>query len=139
MLRAGVRALLVLEEGRMLGLITSYYIQGERPIQFLQSPACIHDSCLHRDVRVADIMTPLEQLPTLELRAVQSARVGELLETFKRAEQTHLVVVESRPNEASLVGGLISRTRVERGLRINQLPSSPDRTERDAVARVGAA
>ena len=59
MLRAGVRALLVLEEGRVLDLITYYDIQGERPIQSLQSPACLHDSCLHRDVRVADIMTPL--------------------------------------------------------------------------------
>src|SRR5260370_26662020 len=35
MIRAGVRSLLVLEEGRVLGLITSFDIQRERPMLFL--------------------------------------------------------------------------------------------------------
>lgn len=138
MIRAGVRALLVLEEGRMLGLITSYDIQGERPIQFLQSPACTHDTCLHRDVTVADIMTPLEQLPTLGLRAVQSARIGDLRATFRATEQTHLVVVESRPDGTSLVRGLISQTRLERQLGVAHGAASPHRVERGEVVQAHA-
>src|ERR1700733_8446960 len=37
MVRLGVRALLVVREQRIIGLITSYDIQGERPLQFLQT------------------------------------------------------------------------------------------------------
>src|SRR5438552_5494808 len=37
MIRIGVRALLVVREQRVVGLITSYDIQGEKPLQFLQS------------------------------------------------------------------------------------------------------
>src|SRR3984957_11977698 len=37
MIRLGVRAMLVVREQRIVGLITSYDIQGERPLQFLQS------------------------------------------------------------------------------------------------------
>lgn len=139
MIRAGVRALLVLDEGRVLGLITSYDIQGERPIQFLQSPACVHDTCLHRDVRVADIMTALEQLPVLDLRSVQPARVGDLLETFKATEQTHLVVVESHADGTSFVRGLISRTRLERQLGMAQEAVSPHRVERGDVVQTDTA
>ena len=36
MIRFGVRALLVVRDQRTMGLITSYDIQGERPLQFLQ-------------------------------------------------------------------------------------------------------
>ena len=66
MIRTGVRALLVLEDGQVEGLITSYDIQGERPILFLQSPACHQDTCAHRDVRVGDIMTPLAKMAALD-------------------------------------------------------------------------
>jgi hypothetical protein len=96
MMRAGVRSLLVLEEGRVLGLITSFDIQGERPILFLQSPECAHDPCLHRDVRVADIMTGLDLLPRLELKRVLSSCVGDLVETFDSSGNTHLLVVPTR-------------------------------------------
>jgi CBS-domain-containing membrane protein len=37
MIRHGVRALLVTREDRVTGLITSYDIQGEKPLQFLQN------------------------------------------------------------------------------------------------------
>ena len=116
MIRAGVRALLVLEEGRVLGLITSYDIQGERPIVFLQSPACLQDTCEHHEVRVADIMTPVEQLPVLDMRIVQSACVGDVVETFKTSDYTHLVVIETQHGGTCRVCGLISRTWLERQL-----------------------
>lgn len=116
MMRAGVRALLVLDEGRALGLITSDDIQGERPIVFLQSPACVQDRCEHHEVRVADIMTPVEQLPVLDLRIVQSACVGDLVETFKTSDHTHLVVTETQHNGAHRARGLISRSWLERQL-----------------------
>ncbi len=116
MIRAGVRSLLVLAEGRALGLITSYNIQGERPIVFLQSPACVQDRCEHHEVRVVNIMTPAAQLPVLDLRIVQSACIGDLIETFKTSDHTHLVVTETRHDGAHRVRGLISRSWLARQL-----------------------
>lgn len=114
MIRGGVRALLVLEQGRVLGLITAYDILGERPIQFLQSGACVHQPCLHRHVTVADVMTRLDRQPALELRTVQSACVGDLLATFHATDCTHLLVIEPGRDGERVARGLISRTRVER-------------------------
>lgn len=114
MMLAGVRSLLVLKEGRVLGLITSFDIQGERPILFLQSPECAHYPCLHRDVTVADIMTGLDLLPRLEWKRVLCGCVGELVETFHSSGNTHLLVVDTRPDGETVVRGLFSRSRLER-------------------------
>ena len=114
MMRAGVRSLLVLEEGRVLGLITSFDIQGERPILFLQSPQCAHYPCLHRDVTVADIMTGLDLLPRLEWQRVLCGCVGDLVETFLSSGNTHLLVVENGLAGETVVRGLFSRSRLER-------------------------
>ena len=54
MIHLGVRALLAAKSQRLVGLITSYDIQGERPMQFLESSTTRR----HQDIRVADIMTP---------------------------------------------------------------------------------
>ncbi|TAL88303.1 MAG: CBS domain-containing protein [Rhodanobacter sp.] len=121
MIRSGVRALLVLEAECVRGLITLQDMLGERPILFLQSSACLQDRCDHHEVRVADIMTPVEQLLTLDLPIVQSARVGDVVETFKTSDHSHLVVTAACPDGASRVCGLISRTWLER-----QLDWTPD-------------
>ncbi|HUW39231.1 MAG TPA: CBS domain-containing protein [Rhodocyclaceae bacterium] len=130
MIKGGVRTLLVLDEGHVVGLITAYDIQGERPLQFLQSSDCVHESCLHKDITVADIMTPLEQLPVLDLRDVSAARVGDLLETFKATAQTHLVVVEGTSGSSMQVRGLISCARLER-----QLGADPGSVPRHRIER----
>lgn len=108
-IRTGVRALLVLEEGQVKGLITSYDIQGERPILFLQSHACHQDACAHRDVRVVDIMTPLAQMAALDRGALLAARVGDLVKKLQVHDCTHLLVLEAQSGGATRVCGLISR------------------------------
>jgi len=62
MIRFGVRALLVMRDQRIVGLVTSYDIQGERPLQFLQSSTYSR----HQDIRVGHIMTPWHKLLTVE-------------------------------------------------------------------------
>ena len=113
MIRLGVRALLVYKDNRIVGLITSYDIQGERPIQFLQSSNFTH----HRDIRVADIMTPWDALVAINWAAVQSMRAGELLQVLEDAGLTHLIVVEpDRQNAACVIRALVSRARLVRQL-----------------------
>jgi CBS domain-containing protein len=113
MIRLGVRALLVANEQRLVGLITSYDIQGEKPIQFLNAS----NFSRHQDIRVADIMTPWEQLLAVSWESVESARAGELLQVFEETGLTHLLVIDAgRGNSTPTVRALASRARLMRQL-----------------------
>lgn len=113
MIRIGVRALLVYKDSRIVGLITSYDIQGERPIQFLQSSNFSH----HRDIRVADVMTPWDALPAIDWNTVQTMRAGDLLQVLEDSGLTHLIVVEpDRPHATCVIRALVSRARLMRQL-----------------------
>jgi CBS domain-containing protein len=72
---SGVRALIVLRDDAIAGIITSYDIQGERAGRFQQSASHIS----HKEVEVGDIMTPWEQVPVLEWRWITRAHVASFL------------------------------------------------------------
>ncbi len=118
MIRMGVRALLVVRDQRIVGLITSYDIQGERPLQFLQSSTY----SLHRDIRVAHIMTPWHVLTAINWETLQTMRAGDLLQVLDHAGVTHIIVVEAdRLGSSCVVRALVSRARL-----IRQLSGSAD-------------
>ena len=113
MIRLSVRALLVAKEQRLVGLITSYDIQGERPMQFLQSS----NYSRHEDIRVVHVMTPWDELLALDWDHVEAARAGELLMLFEQTNLTHLLVIEvDRKTSHSTVRALASRSRLLRQL-----------------------
>jgi CBS domain-containing protein len=113
MIRLSVRALLVAKDQRLVGLITSYDIQGERPMQFLQSS----NYSRHEDIRVVHVMTPWDELQALDWDHVEAARAGELLMLFEQTNLTHLLVIEvDRKTSHSTVRGLASRARLLRQL-----------------------
>lgn len=124
MVGARVRTLLVMTEGRMIGLVTAYDIQGQKPLQFLRGSDCPHPKCRHEDIEVADIMTPMESLPTLRLEDVRKARMSDLLEVFRETRQTHLLVTDRQDDEHTMIRGLFSRTEIERRLGIPQAHAS---------------
>jgi CBS domain-containing protein len=114
MIHLGVRAMLVMREQRIVGLITSYDIQGERPLQFLQTS----NYSRHQEIRVGHIMTPWDQLLALDWDSIQAARAGDLLHLLEEAELTHLLVIErSKKNSTPVVRALVSRARLARQLR----------------------
>jgi CBS domain-containing protein len=119
MIRLGVRALLVVRERQVVGLITSYDIEGERPLQCIQRLSYTR----RQDILVGHVMTPWTDLLTLSWRAITDACAGDLLEVFRETDLMHLLVVESAAG-ASLVRGLFSRTRLERQLGL--LPVMPE-------------
>jgi CBS domain-containing protein len=112
MIRLGVRALLVMRERRVVGFITSYDIEGERPIQSIQRLNYAH----RLDLQVGDVMTRWAELQTLNWRAVKVATAGSLLEAFQETGLMHLLVVETTSDAATSVRGLFSRTRLDRQL-----------------------
>jgi CBS domain-containing protein len=114
MIHLGVRALLAAKSHRLVGLITSYDIQGEKPIQFLQSSTYR----LHQDIRVADIMTPWDRLLALDWKSVETAQAGDLLAVFEQTGLTHLLVIEvDKIHSTSTVRALASRARLMRQLK----------------------
>lgn len=113
MIHLGVRAMLVMHDQRIVGLVTSYDIQGERPLQFLQTS----NYSRHQDIRVGHIMTPWDQLLTLDWNDLQNARAGELLHVLEDMGLTHLLVIErGRKNSPPTVRALVSRARLARQL-----------------------
>ena len=113
MVRLCVRSLLVVKADSVIGLITSYDIEGPRMARFEEQAAATR----REDIRVSDIMTEWDDLPTLDWHTVQTATIADLLEIFEGIGVMHLLVVESDDNGADVVRGLISRTRIERQLR----------------------
>ena len=117
MVRLSVRAMLVLRADSVIGLITSYDIEGPRPGRFAERPNAIR----REDIKVGDIMTEWEDLPTLDWHTVQTAKISDLLEIFEGVGVMHLLVVEGDANGMEVVRGLISRTRIERHLHATEL------------------
>jgi predicted transcriptional regulator len=112
MVRLGIRALLVVRAEGVIGLITSYDIEGPRALRFAERPGVAR----REDIKVSDIMTEWEDLPTLDFSTVQTAKIADLLEIFEGIGVMHLLVVESDERGADVVRGLISRSRIERQL-----------------------
>jgi CBS domain-containing protein len=117
MIAFGVRLLLVVRDREIVGVITSYDIMGERPIQFLQDPFRSGTPHRHADIQVGDIMTTIEDAQPLRYRWVSDATVGEVAALFRARPDTHLLVVEDgRSRGEVVVRGIFSRTRLERQL-----------------------
>ena len=112
MIVAGVRALLVVRADSVVGLITSYDIQGERPLQFLAGSGFTR----HDEIAVAHVMTPWTEVQKLDMEWVSRARVADVDRYFRRTHASHIAVTERRGIGEEVVRGLFSRTRIDRQL-----------------------
>ncbi len=120
MARVGVRSLLVVNELNVVGFITSYDIEGERPIQYIQQ---FHD-VRRNEVQVGHVMTRWHDLVTLNWSSVRTARVSDVLQALYDTDLMHLLVVETDGDRTSFVRGLFSRARIERQLGLMQAKSA---------------
>ena len=112
MIVAGVRALLVVRGDLVSGLITSYDIQGERPLQILRATSYTR----HDEIEVGHVMTPWDRVLKLNWSWVSSARLRDIVELLRSTDATYLVIVENVEHRGVFVRGLISRARVARQL-----------------------
>lgn len=117
MIHAGVRLLFSTDQnGALSGVVTSYDIQGEKPVRFLSSSDCLQDMCRWQDVRVRDIHTPVHRWPAIALASLEQATVAHLMTLFADPELSHLLVVERLLSDSLCICGLISRADVQRRL-----------------------
>ncbi|MGO8829381.1 MAG: CBS domain-containing protein [Steroidobacteraceae bacterium] len=109
--RLGIHALLVTRqddagnEQQVVGLITYYDIERRRPHRYPQATV----SSVRPRIRVADVMTPWNELPLVKYESLQSLTACDLYETFQGTGLTHLLVVENHGYESALARGLVSR------------------------------
>jgi len=114
MFRRGVRALIVLDEqDAVIGLVTSYDIQGGRAQQYLEG----QPTRRREELCVREILTPCAEWTTIDWHEVRSARIDDVLAIFRRTASPYLLILEAG-NETTpeYLRGIISRSRLERQL-----------------------
>ena len=111
MRRRGVRMLFVVDNnGALVGLITATDLLGEKPLQFIERQGGVH-----REILVADIMTPSDRLEVLKLADILAARIGNVVATLQRCGRQHALVVDTEDGREK-VCGLFSASRIARQL-----------------------
>ena len=112
---SGVRFSFVLDDrGALLGSVTSYDIQGEKPIRFLQSLDRSLVTGAWRDVTVQDIMEPVAEWHVLDHSAVARLTMGDVASLMSETARRYLVVVERlKDSAAQQVRALFSGARIQ--------------------------
>jgi CBS domain-containing protein len=117
--RLGVHALLVAQEAsneenpQILGLITEYDIQRERPHRYDRTAVFIKS----KHASVGDVMTPSQELSLVHIESLQTLAAFEVYEMFQGTGLTHLLVVETQGDDQFVARGLLSRGSLARRLR----------------------
>lgn len=110
MIRYGVRMLLVLDDNEQLaGLLTAADILGEKPMHFIQNMGGTH-----ADIMVRDIMSTQRELEILKIENVQTAKVGNIVATLKKANRQHALVAAEGADGKQTICGLFSITQIAR-------------------------
>jgi hypothetical protein len=121
MITHSVRALFVVDDERIAGVITSTDVLGEKPIQITQQRGIRHD-----EVLVRDVMTPADQLEVMDFAEVLSARVGDVVAALRLSGRQHALVVEQTSGEATgprnVVRGIFSLTQIAKQLGLAPRP-----------------
>jgi len=111
---AGARFVFVVDEhGALVGSLTSYDIQGEKPIRHMQSLDRSHTTGAWHEVTIEDIMEPVAQWRVLEYSAVPRLTLSDVASLMSHASRRYLVVVEQmREGGTWQVRGLFSGARI---------------------------
>jgi hypothetical protein len=139
MIAYGVRALFVVDDAKaVLGVITSTDVLGERPVRMAQQRGL-----RHVEVLVRDVMTPADRLESMDYGEVLQARVGDIVETLKRAGRQHALVIEAASHDTGAptyaVRGIFSLTQIARQLGLApQAEHDVARTFAEIEAAIGA-
>lgn len=112
---SGARFAFVLGPGRRLvGSITSYDIQGEKPVQYMLSTGGSETTTAWRDVQVENIMEPVERWRVLDFTQVALMTVAEMATLVAASGERYVVVVEPAADpQQRQVRGLFSAARLQ--------------------------
>jgi len=112
MILRGVRLLLVVgNDQKVVGVVTSADILGERPVQVAQNRGLKRG-----DLRVHDVMTAVDSMDVLRLEDVVKAEVGHIVATLKSAGRAHALVVATEADGRQVLRGIFSASQIARQL-----------------------
>lgn len=121
MVHKGVRLLLVEDlECKVMGIITSSDIQGEKPMRFSQA-----SGVRHVEVLVRDIMLPIQAIEVMKINEVSVVHVGDIVKTLTQSGRQHALVIEERKSDGSImIRGIFSASQISKQMgmpiRINE-------------------
>jgi CBS domain-containing protein len=116
MKHAGVRSAFAIDEKqkKVVGMISAYDIQGEKPLRHLEIIGCTQLTCSRDDVLVRDIMEKMQEWTVVTMADVERATVGLILDIFNETGRTHIAVVEKSEEFGERLRGLFSSARIKR-------------------------
>lgn len=119
MKHCGVRSAFVVDAAgsHVLGVVTAYDIQGEKPVRHLQALGGTHRTSARRDVHVRDIMTSVDQWNIVDIKDIARSTIGMVVDLFKGSGGTHIAVVETSDAHGQRLRGVFSIAKIMRLLR----------------------
>ena len=107
----GVRLLFVTDdEDHIAGVVTSYDIQGEKPVKYSLQHQISHDRIL-----VGMMMVPLEQIPAFDFEFVRQSLVRHVIATYADLNRPHALVIETdKSSGAQRIRGMFSSTQISK-------------------------
>jgi signal-transduction protein with cAMP-binding, CBS, and nucleotidyltransferase domain len=103
-----IRLLLVSgEQNHIIGVITAYDIQSEKPVQYGAD-----NKIAVSEIQTAMLMTPLEQTPAFDFAFVKQALVRHVIHTMKELERPHTLVIETQDEQR--IRGVFSTSRISK-------------------------
>lgn len=110
----GVRSLLVSDDRqKVLGILTTTDILGERPLQRTETWGVART-----DLRVRDVMTPAAAMDVIARADVLRARVGDLVATLSESGRQHALVVDEDDSGRQMIRAIVSLSQIARQLGI---------------------
>lgn len=107
--------LLVLDDNKhIIGLLSSQALHGERPYKIIQE-----GREKHSDISVASIMLSSDHILCFDYESITSAKIGHLVETFKKHRRHYALVVKKDEAGRAHVQGYFSASRIGRTLSLN--------------------
>jgi signal-transduction protein with cAMP-binding, CBS, and nucleotidyltransferase domain len=133
MIMRGVRLLPVVSGSRVIGLITSADILGERPFQIAQQM-----QTTPRELRVTDVMVPVDQVEALSIETVRKASVGQIVATLKADRRAHALVFGQDQQNKQVLVGIFSASQIARQLGLQVQTHEMARTFAEMEAVIAA-
>lgn len=108
------------EDDSVIGIITINDIIGEKPMLYLQAHEGPSTAYRRADIVVKDLMEPIEQLALIKYSVLNFAKIGDVLETFKKTGEYYLLAVETEEDSSDItIRGLLSAIHIEKTLGIH--------------------
>lgn len=124
MLVRGVRLLLVVSGNEhLVGLVTTVDVLGEKPVLVAQ-----RRQARRSDLRVADVMVPVEKMDALRMDDVRKSCVGHIVATLKADGRAHAIVIDQNQDGQQSLQGIFSASQIARQLGVQILTHEIART-----------